>query len=169
MTPRLTPATLRQLARFGVIGVAGFIADVGSFNLLRFAGGEGPLHDYPLTAKVISGTVATIVAWLGNRFWTFRNTRRDKAHHEFLLFAVVAALGTLISMGCLWISHYGLGFRSPLADNISANGVGLFLGTVFRFWAYRRHVFSQHGDHSGLSELADHHDLSEIGHDPQQH
>ncbi|MGZ4722528.1 MAG: GtrA family protein, partial [Oryzihumus sp.] len=32
---------------------------------------------------------------------------------------------------------------SPLADNISANGVGLVLGTLFRFWAYRRFVFSE--------------------------
>ena len=167
MPPRLvSSSTLRQLARFGVVGALGFVTDVGGFNLLRYAGGEGPLHDYPLSAKVVSGTLATIVAWLGNRFWTFRSTRRDKAHHEFLLFAVVATLGTLIAMGCLWVSHYWLGFRSPLADNISANGVGLLLATGFRFWAYRRHVFSQHGDHSGLSEIAEHH-LAEVPADRQ--
>ncbi|MDT0213534.1 GtrA family protein [Rothia sp. ARF10] len=158
MAPRFfSSAVFRQLARFGVVGAAGFVTDVGVFNLLRFAGGEGPLHDYPLSAKVVSGVLATLVAWLGNRFWTFRTTRRDKAHHEFLLFAVVAALGTLISMGCLWVSHYGLGYRSATADNISANGIGMVLATAFRFWAYRRHVFSQHGDHSGLSEIAEGH------------
>jgi len=158
VAPRfISSAMFGQLGRFGVVGALGFVTDVGGFNLLRFAGGEGPLHDYPLTAKVVSGTLATIVAWLGNRFWTFRNTRRDKAHHEFLLFAVVATLGTLISMACLWVSHYGLGYQSALADNVSANGVGLVLGTAFRFWAYRRHVFSQHGDHSGLSEIAEGH------------
>lgn len=154
----LSSPVVRQLARFGVVGALGFATDVGVFNLLRFGtGGEGPLHDYPLSAKVVSGVLATLVAWLGNRFWTFRSTRRDKAHHEFLLFAVVAALGTLISMGCLWVSHYGLGYRSALADNISANVIGMALATGFRFWAYRRHVFSQHGDHSGLSEIAEGH------------
>ena len=35
-----------------------------------------------------------------------------------------------------------LDLRSPLADNVSANGVGLVLGTLFRFWAYRRFVFA---------------------------
>ena len=40
------------------------------------------------------------------------------------------------------MSHYVLDLRSPLADNISANGVGLVLGTLFRFWAYRRFVFA---------------------------
>ena len=28
-----------------------------------------------------------------------------------------------------------------IADNISANGVALVLGTMFRFWAYRTYVF----------------------------
>ena len=30
---------------------------------------------------------------------------------------------------------------SQLADNIAGNGVGLVLGTLFRFWAYRTFVF----------------------------
>jgi len=43
----------------------------------------------------------------------------------------------------LAVSHYLLGLQSPLADNISANVVGLAAGTTFRFWAYRRYVFSE--------------------------
>lgn len=138
---KLTPL-LRQLMQFGVVGGAGFIVDVGGFNLLRFAGGEGPLYDYPLSAKLASGAAATVVAWVGNRYWTFRHTRREAAHHEFALFALAATLGTLIALGCLWFSHYVLDLRSPLADNVAANGVGLGLAMAFRFWAYRRHVFS---------------------------
>ena len=45
-------------------------------------------------------------------------------------------------MACLAISHYALGFTSPLADNIAANVVGLGLATAFRFWSYRRWVFT---------------------------
>ena len=148
------PSVLRQAFRFSVVGAFGFVADVGGFNLLRYAGGEGPLHAYPLTAKVISGVLATVVAWLGNRYWTFRHSRREKAHHEFLLFALVAGLGTLIAMSCLWVSHYLLALTSPLADNISANVIGLGLALTFRFWAYRRHVFSGSGDGSGVSARA---------------
>ena len=46
-----------------------------------------------------------------------------------------------IAVGTLAISHYVLGFTSPLADNIAANVVGLALGTAFRVWSYRRWVF----------------------------
>jgi putative flippase GtrA len=61
--------------------------------------------------------------------------------HELLLFVAANIVGMAIAVGCLWASHYGLGLTGPLADNISANGVGLALGTVFRFWAYRTWVF----------------------------
>jgi putative flippase GtrA len=132
---------VHQLAKFAMVGGLGFIVDVGGFNLLRFAGGEGPLYAYPLSAKVVSGAAATVVSWLGNRYWTFRHHRRKAAHYEFLLFAAMATIGTLIAMGCLWLSHYVLDLTSPLADNIAANGIGLVLAMTFRFWAYRRHVF----------------------------
>ena len=47
-----------------------------------------------------------------------------------------------IALSCLGFSHYVLDLRSPLADNISANLVGLALGMVFRFWSYRTFVFT---------------------------
>jgi hypothetical protein len=49
------------------------------------------------------------------------------------------ALG--IALGCLAISRYVLGMTSPMADNVAANGVGLALGSLFRFLSYRRFVF----------------------------
>jgi putative flippase GtrA len=146
---------LMQFTMFGLVGAVGFVVDVGGFNLLRYAGGEGPLYDYPLSAKVASAAAATAVSWLGNRYWTFRHTRRKAAHHEFLLFSVMATIGTGIAMACLWFSHYVLDLRSPLADNISANGIGLALAMAFRFWAYRRHVFSEDNDGSALAEAAE--------------
>ena len=56
-------------------------------------------------------------------------------------FFVVNAIGLLIAMACLWVSHYLLGFRSALADNISANVVGVGLGNIFRYLMYRLVVY----------------------------
>ncbi len=39
-----------------------------------------------------------------------------------------------------------LHLTSRLADPLSANGVGLLLGTVFRFWTYRLLVFREDAD-----------------------
>ena len=76
----------REIAKFGVIGMLAFIVDVGLFNLLMFAGGDGPLNDKPLTAKAISVIAATTFAYFGNRFWTFRQRGRTNMGREYVLF-----------------------------------------------------------------------------------
>jgi putative flippase GtrA len=131
------------LTKFGVVGTVGLVADVGVFNLLRFAGGEGPLYELPLTAKVISTGLGIIVSWLGHRYWTFSEKRRVAIHREFVMFVGVCLIGLAISLGCLAISHYVLGLKSLLADNIAANVIGLGLATAFRYWAMHTHVFNE--------------------------
>jgi putative flippase GtrA len=135
------PALVRELGAFGIVGLVAYVVDVGLFNLLRFAGDPGLLEQRPLTAKVISVAVATAVSYAGNRHWTWRHRSRRRLHREITLFLVFNAIGLAIALICLALSHYALGLTSPLADNISANGVGLVLATAFRFWAYRTHVF----------------------------
>ena len=131
---------LLELARFGTVGGAAFVVDVGLFNLLRYGPGE-LLADKPLTAKTLSVAVAMLAAWLGNRHWTFAGRRSGTAARELTAFVLVNIGGMGIAVGCLAFSHYLLGLTSPLADNIAANVVGLGLGTAFRYLAYRRWVF----------------------------
>ncbi|UFU02258.1 GtrA family protein [Ruania suaedae] len=141
---RLT-AWLGELLRFGTVGLIAFVVDTGLMNLLRFGPGELLGHK-PLTAKVISVSVAVLVAWLGNRYWAFAAKRSEETptarSKELVQFAAVNVVGMAIAVGCLAVSHYLLGFTSPLADNISANGVGLVLGTAFRYLGYRYWVFT---------------------------
>ena len=143
-----------EVAKFGVVGAFAFVIDVGLFNILRFAGGEGPMYDKPLTAKVVSVAVATTFAYFGNRYWTFRHRGRTSFGREYLLFFVLNGVGMAISVSCLWISHYLLGFTSALADNISANVIGLGLGTLFRFWSYRRWVFPEDAEAAEEAAIA---------------
>ncbi len=132
-----------ELAKFGAVGSVGYVVDVAVFNLLRYDGGgwPGPLHEHPVVAKALSVCVATIVTYLGHRHWTWRHGARRGLTREYALFFVLNGVGMLIAVGCLFVSHHLLGLTSVLADNVSANVVGLALGTAFRFWSYRRFVF----------------------------
>ena len=135
-----------QFSRFGVVGLVGLVIDFSIFNVLRSTVLAPEVVDHgPLLAKAISVGVAIVANWLGNRYWTFRAERRPHLLREGAEFAVVSLGGMVIALGCLWVSHYLLGFRSALADNISANVIGLGLGTVFRFWLYRTWVFPDSG------------------------
>lgn len=134
----------REVAKFGTVGAMAFVLDTALYNLLVFGLPgvlEGPLAGQPLVGKVVSASVATVFSWLGNRLWTFRHRRRAAVAHEFGLFLFFNAVGLAIALACLGFSRYALGLDSQLADNIAGNGVGLALGTLFRFWAYRTFVF----------------------------
>ncbi|RUQ04942.1 GtrA family protein [Curtobacterium sp. HSID17257] len=140
-------ATATQLASFGAIGAICFVIDLGVYNLLRAT----VLPDGPIAAKIFSAVVATVVAWLANRSVTFRSQRRvgrKETLREGLLFAVTNVIGLGIAAACLFVSHYLLGFTSTLADNVAGNGVGLVLGTVFRFVAYKALVFRSTDAHA---------------------
>jgi putative flippase GtrA len=134
--PPRGPRLLRELAAFGVVGLLAFLVDLGTFNAARQLLDLGPL-----SAKTASVVLATTVAFAGNREWTFRDRGRAPAGHQYVLFFLLNGVGLLIALACLGVTYYVLGLRGPLAENLSANGVGLVLGTAFRFWAYRRWVF----------------------------
>jgi len=135
-------ALAHEAVKFGLVGCVGFVVDVGLFNVLRYAGEPGVLEHKPLTAKAISVAAATAVTYFGNRHWTWAHRERSARHREAMLFFLFNALGMTIALACLAVSHYVLDLHSLLADNISANGVGLVLGMLFRFWAYRTYVFT---------------------------
>jgi putative flippase GtrA len=135
-------ALVSQLTRFGLVGLVGLVVDVGVFNLLLVTVlSPANLHEGPIIAKVISTSIAIAVNWMGNRHWTFRDDRQHNWVREGVEFVIVSIGGMAISLLCLWVSHYLLGFTSLLADNIATNGIGLVLGTAFRFTFYRLWVF----------------------------
>lgn len=141
----------RQAVKFGLVGLAALVVDIGAFNALRYLGpaGEGALYDRPITAKVVSAILATTFAYAANRWWTFRDRGGSGYVREYVLFFLLNAMASGIAVACLGVSHYGLGLDSPMADNISANVIGLAIGTMFRWWSYRRWVFPESLNRAG--------------------
>lgn len=135
---RRTSGLLVQLLRFGVVGGIGWIVDVGAFNLLRAA---APYSWWPLAAKACSTLMAILVNWVGNRLWTFRDHRREDTAREAAEFLIASLIGGGVSLLCLAISRGVLGLETALDDNLSANVIGLLLGSAVRFCAYRWWVF----------------------------
>ncbi|MCQ1994352.1 GtrA family protein [Arthrobacter sp. zg-Y1171] len=141
-------AIVRRLGSFSAVGAVAFVVDVVLFNILSAT----LVPDSPIAAKTISVAAATTVSWLGSRYVTFRKLRTRSIRSETLLFALTNLVGLLISTGCLFISHYVLDFRSTFADNISGNVVGIGLGNIFRYFAYRYVVFNGPSDRAGQPE-----------------
>jgi putative flippase GtrA len=124
-----------ELAKFGVVGLTGAVIDLGGADYLHIHLGVGPM-----VAKGLSITAATIVTYLGSRFWTFRHRVNQALLRETALFVALNVVGLAIAEVVIAVTTYGLDMKSELAYN-GASVVGTGLGTIFRYFAYKKWVF----------------------------
>lgn len=124
---------VKEIAAFGIVGAIGLVVDLGLFNLL-FDHGQ-------VTAKAISTTVATGVTYVGNRYLSFSHRARTNLGREagfFFLINLVALLGSLVVIAFF---SYPLHYKHHVFVMNVVNLFTIGLGTIFRFWAYKRFVF----------------------------
>jgi putative flippase GtrA len=126
---------IHEVAKFGVVGAIAFVVTTGGTNLLHFQAGLGPL-----TSNVIATIVATFVSYAGNRYWTFRNREGSTMAREYVVFFVLNGIGLAIQLACIGFTYYLLGLHGKLEYNIALI-FGIGLGTLFRFWSYRKWVW----------------------------
>jgi putative flippase GtrA len=131
---------IHEAAKFGVVGAFGFVVSLGGADLLHFSLGVGKY-----TSVVIATVLATIVTFIGNRWWAFRHRERTNMGQETVLFFVFNGIGLLIQLACVAIVVDGFNLQgSKLWYNL-ANLAGIALGTLFRFWSYRKWVWKAGG------------------------
>lgn len=134
-----------EVLRYSVVGALAFVLDNGGYTALVFGlpgSHSGPLGESPLAASAIATAGATLFAWAGNRYWTYRHQRRANIAHELALFIVVNIVALIITVAMVFLSRDILGLSSVLSDN-AARICGWVLATIFRFFAYRQVVFVQ--------------------------
>jgi putative flippase GtrA len=126
---------VKEVVAFGIVGFISLLIDVGIYNLL--------LHHNVgvLTAKLISTTLATTFAYFGNLHFSFSHRARTTLPRETGFFFGINVITLIGSELILALFAYPLGYKY---DHLAMNLVNLLtigLGTIFRFWAYKRFVF----------------------------
>jgi putative flippase GtrA len=127
---------IHEFAKFGVIGVVGLVITNGGYDLLHYQAGMGPV-----TATTFATIAATIVSYIGNRYWSFRHRARTGVLRETVVFFVLNGLGLLIQDAAVGFNYYVLGLRHADAADFVALNVGIAAATLFRFWSYRKWVW----------------------------
>jgi putative flippase GtrA len=135
-----------ELARFLAVGGVATVVALFLFNLLVHgfpSGSTPPLRDHAVLAYVVANSIGMLISYRGSRSWAFRH--RETTHPDggrTAYFGINLATMAL-PVTCLWFSRNVLGLDDPVADNVSANVIGLGLGTAARFYLFRTLVFSQ--------------------------
>ena len=106
--------------------------------------GPGPLHGYPVATYFVANTVGMLISFYGSRRYAFQHRRPTGPGGGLVNYAIVNFASFVIPMACLWVTRNVFDWSSVIADNVSANVVGAFLATMFRFWAFRVFVFKRH-------------------------
>jgi putative flippase GtrA len=128
---------IHELAKFGVIGAVAYVFTVVASNALHL----GPPRLGPLTSLGIAMVVAATLSYFANRHWTWRHKERTGLRRELPLFLGLSVVGFAITELPVAFSEYVLHLHSALAYNISGNLIGTGLGTIWRFWSFKRWVF----------------------------
>lgn len=130
----------REPLRFGLVGIAGLVVDVGALYLLA------PLMDWYL-ARVLSFLLAAGATWSLNRHFTFAAAARPAAGvlglaREYLRYLVAVSGGAFVNyavyvvMLSAWDSRFAPGLGVAL---------GSLAGMALNFTAAKRWVFRRDG------------------------
>ncbi|HJZ00939.1 MAG TPA: GtrA family protein, partial [Streptosporangiaceae bacterium] len=126
---------IHEVAKFGIVGSMAFVLTVILFNAFRSGAGLGPIP-----SATLANLLATVFAFVGNKFWAFRHRKGNRPARETLLFFFFNGIGILITDGVVALVHYGFGLTDNFSYNV-ANIIGIGLATLFRLFCYRRWVF----------------------------
>lgn len=124
---------LKEISAFGAIGAIAFGLDLGIFAWLAPHGA--------IKAKIVSATVSTTFAYFGNRYLSFSHRARTSIGRETAFFFGINAITLVFSAAVIALFVYPLGYRHDSSMVFLANVLSIGLGTLFRFWAYKRFVF----------------------------
>ncbi len=127
---------IHESAKFGTIGVIG----LGITNI-----GYALLHSHgvgPVTSTTVATIAATIAAYIGNRYWSFRHRERTSVPREGTIFFALNGIGLLIQDTVVAFNSYVLHLEHHKLAEFVALNTGIGIATIFRFWSYRRFVWA---------------------------
>jgi putative flippase GtrA len=126
---------IHESAKFGIVGITGVVVVIVGADLLHFDLGLGKF-----TSLTVATIVATVVTFLGNRYWSFKDRQGAGARTETIVFVVLNGVGLLIQYACLGLVTDAIGLSGRVWYT-AANLLGIALGTIFRFWSYRKWIW----------------------------
>jgi putative flippase GtrA len=136
-----------RFVKFAVVGAIGSVVDIGVMNVMT------QIFHLPL---VIGGSISFVCAvinnFIGNRYWTYPDSRSKPIHHQLGTFFIVNAIGIAIRIPILKyvepplakmfesFAHISYDLADALAKNatliIAIAIVMLWNFFVNRYWTY---------------------------------
>ena len=85
---------IHEVAKFGIVGSLAFVLTIVLFNVFGLRG-----RPRPDLGPTLANALATVFAFVGNKFWAFRHRKGSHWGRESVLFFLVNGVGILIQTG----------------------------------------------------------------------
>jgi putative flippase GtrA len=144
----------RRFLRFLLVGVIGFVVDVGLYNLLLVVlPADGMMIRPVVIAGAVSFAAAIVSNFYFNRYWTYPDSRSKPMAGQLAQFSTISILGLGIRTPILWLlelplHHFFAGLPimlgAPAIDFLAQNtDLAIAVGVVMfwnffanRYWTY---------------------------------
>lgn len=134
-----------QLSKFGLIGVANTVIDLGIYNLFIFMSDVS--SGYLIAVfKSFSVLAAIVNSYVWNKFWSFEKKGTANVGEEFTQFLLISLVGLLLNVGITAFVVNWIGAPVGMAEKTWANIGGLtasMLVLTWNFIGYKFFVFKK--------------------------
>ena len=89
---------IKQIMRFGVVGVISFLVDYGILYVLT-----EKANIYYLLSAGISFTVSVVINYLLSMSWVFKSNKKKGKKEEFIIFIVLSLGGLLLNQVMMYV------------------------------------------------------------------
>ncbi len=129
-----------QLSKFGLIGVANTVVDLGIYNLFIYMSDVS--SGYMIVVfKSFSVLAAIINSYVWNKFWSFEKKETHSLGEEFAQFLMVSLVGLLLNVGITAFVVNVIGAPTGMAEKTWANIGGLTASILVLTWNFVGYKF----------------------------
>ncbi len=134
-----------QLSKFGLIGVANTVVDLGIYNLFIYMSDVSSGYMI-MVFKSFSVLAAIMNSYVWNKFWSFEKKETSNISKEFTQFLMVSLVGLLLNVGITAFVVNVIGTPTGMAEKTWANIGGLTASILVLSWnfvGYKLFVFKR--------------------------
>lgn len=123
---------MRQLIRYGVVGMASNLTAYFVYLLITYYGVE------PKIAMTLVYVIGATIGFIGNRKWTFAH--RGNSTSAVLRYVLAHLLGYLLNFLILFTFVDCLGYAHQWVQAVAIIIVAVFLFIVFKYFVFRERI-----------------------------
>src|SRR3989344_1450663 len=132
---------LKQLGRFGIVGLMNVCVDIGIATSLRRAYAIDPLNAADmLPVLVVASSIAIVNSYFWQRMWTFAE-KAPPSRKEFISFVIVTLIGLAINTAIAFLAIQGISALDGLQEDRVVTLSKILATVVSLFWNFLGYKF----------------------------